>query len=61
MITYGGPFRYAFNITLLIGGAFGVAAGGANTFVALALLVAFEGLGVGGRPSFLFLRKMRTY
>ena len=51
MTTYS-RFRYAFNITLLIGGAFGVAAGGANNFVALALLVAFVGMGVGGRPGF---------
>ena len=58
MITYGGPFRYAFNITLLIGGAFGVATGGANSFIALALLVTFVGLGVGGRPGFLFSRRM---
>ena len=58
MTTYGGCFRYAFNITLLIGGAFGVAVGGANSFVTLALLVTFVGLGVGGRPGFLFLRKM---
>ena len=48
MTTYDGLLRYAFNITLLIGGAFGVAAGGANSFVALALLVTLVGLGVGG-------------
>ena len=41
-------FRYAFNITLLIGGAFGIAAGGANNFIVLALLVALVGMGVGG-------------
>ena len=57
MPTYGGRFRYAFNITLLIGGAFGLATGGANSFVALAVLVAFTGMGVAGSPV-LFLRKM---
>jgi hypothetical protein len=50
MITYGGHFRYAFNITLLIGGTFGIAAGGANSFVSLAFLVALVGMGIGGRP-----------
>jgi len=54
---YGDRFRYAFNITLLIGGAFGVAAGGATSFVALAVLVALVGMGVGGLPSFPFVRK----
>ena len=52
MKTYGGRFRYAFNITLLIGGAFGVAVGGANNFVALGVLVALVGMGVGGSPLF---------
>ena len=51
--TYGGIFtRYTFSNTLLIGGTFGIAAGGANSFVALAILVALVGMGVGGRPSF---------
>ena len=50
MSTYGGCFRYAFNITLLIGGAFSVAAGGANSFISLAVLVALVGMGVGGSP-----------
>jgi len=50
-------FRYVFNITLLIGGTFGVAAGGANSFVALASLVAVLGMGVSGRPGLPFLRK----
>ena len=45
-------FRYAFNITLLIGGAFSVAAGGANSFVAIAFLVALAGMGVGGSSVF---------
>ncbi|KIM38934.1 hypothetical protein M413DRAFT_29849 [Hebeloma cylindrosporum] len=40
--------RYVFNITLLIGGTFGIAAGGSNSFVALGILVAFVGMGVGG-------------
>ena len=57
MTTYCGRFRYAFNITLLIGGTFGIAAGGANNFVTLASLVAVIGMGVGGRPGLLFLRK----
>jgi hypothetical protein len=48
MTTYGYRFRYAFNTTLLIGGAFGIAAGGANSFAVLAVLVAFMGLGIGG-------------
>ena len=53
--TYGGIFtRYTFSITLLIGGTFGIAAGGANSFVALAILVALVGMGVGGRPGFPF-------
>ena len=52
MITYGGRFRLAFNITLLIGGIFGVAAGGANSFVALAVLITFAGVGVAGSPVF---------
>ena len=50
--------RYAFNITLLIGGSFGIAAGGANSFVVLAVLVALVGMGIGGKHSFPFLRTM---
>jgi len=56
MTTCGDYFRYAFNITLLIGGTFGVAAGGATSFVALAVLVALVGMGVGGPRDFPFLR-----
>ena len=41
-----------FNITLLIGGVFGVAAGGANSFVTLASLIAVLGMGVSGRLGF---------
>ncbi len=41
--------RLSFNITLLIGGVFGVAAGGANNFTTLAALVACMGFGVGGK------------
>jgi hypothetical protein len=54
MTTYGGHgrFRYVFNITLLIGGAFGVAIGGANSFIVLALLAALAAMGVGGSPVF---------
>ena len=48
MTTYGGRLRYAFNITLLIGGAFSVSAGGANSLISLALLVSLVGMGVGG-------------
>ncbi|CAL1697604.1 unnamed protein product [Somion occarium] len=40
--------RWSFNITLLIAGAFGLAAGGAQNFVALASLLAVMGIGVGG-------------
>lgn len=54
----GGRFRYAFNVTLLIGGTFGIAAGGANSFVALAFLVALVGMGIGGRPYFPFPEKI---
>ena len=50
MTIYSSRFRYAFNITLLIGGAFSVAAGGANSLVSLALLVSLVGMGVGGSP-----------
>ena len=57
MKTYGGRFRYVFNITLLIGGTFGVAAGGANSFVTLASLVSVLGMGAAGRPGLTFLRK----
>jgi hypothetical protein len=57
MTTYGGRFRYVFNITLLIGGTFVIAAGGANSFATLASLAAIIGTGVGGRPSFPLLRK----
>ncbi|KAF5372162.1 hypothetical protein D9758_005055 [Tetrapyrgos nigripes] len=40
--------KLSFNITLFIGGVFGVAAGGANNFTTLAALVACVGFGVGG-------------
>lgn len=40
--------RLAFNLTLLIAGIFGTAAGGAPSFGALGTLIAFIGLGVGG-------------
>ncbi|PCH42927.1 MFS general substrate transporter [Wolfiporia cocos MD-104 SS10] len=40
--------RWSFNFTLLIAGVFGLAAGGANDFVALAALLAVVGFGVGG-------------
>ncbi|KAJ3769764.1 MFS general substrate transporter [Lentinula raphanica] len=39
--------RLSFNITLFIAGVFGIAAGGANSFVTLAALVACIGFGVG--------------
>ena len=40
--------RWSFNITLFLAGAFGLAAGGAPNFIALASLLAVVGLGVGG-------------
>ncbi|KAJ3720585.1 MFS general substrate transporter [Lentinula raphanica] len=40
--------RLSFNITLFIAGVFGIAVGGANSFVTLAALVACIGFGVGG-------------
>jgi len=40
--------RWSFNITLLVTGVFGLAAGGAQNFVALASLFAVAGFGVGG-------------
>ena len=40
--------RWSFNLTLLVTGVFGLAAGGAHDFVTLAALVAVLGIGVGG-------------
>ncbi|KAF5338796.1 hypothetical protein D9758_012055 [Tetrapyrgos nigripes] len=40
--------RWSFNLTLLITGIFGLAAGGSNSFITLASLVAVLGVGVGG-------------
>lgn len=40
--------RFSFNATLFICGVFGVAAGGAKNFVALASLLACTGFGIGG-------------
>src|SRR5882762_4473352 len=40
--------RLTFNLTLLMGGIFGIAAGGAPTFVGLASLMAVSSVGVGG-------------
>ncbi|KAG1750418.1 major facilitator superfamily domain-containing protein [Suillus paluster] len=40
--------RWSFNVTLFIAGIFGLAAGGAPSFVALASLIAVVGVGVGG-------------
>ena len=40
--------RLSFNLTLLIAGVFGLAAGAANNFVSLASLLAVVGVGVGG-------------
>ncbi|KAH9916407.1 MFS general substrate transporter [Epithele typhae] len=40
--------RWSFNITLFLAGVFGLAAGGAPNFIALASLLAVVGLGVGG-------------
>ncbi|KAL1725989.1 major facilitator superfamily domain-containing protein [Schizophyllum commune] len=41
-------FGWAFNLTLLITGAFGLAAGGSDRFITLASLLAVVGVGVGG-------------
>ncbi|KAJ3719618.1 MFS general substrate transporter [Lentinula guzmanii] len=40
--------RWSFNLTLLIAGIFGLAAGGSQNFVTLASLIATLGVGVGG-------------
>lgn len=40
--------RWSFNLTLLIAGVFGLAAGGSPEFVTLASLLAVVGVGVGG-------------
>ncbi|TFK26926.1 MFS general substrate transporter [Coprinopsis marcescibilis] len=40
--------RWPFNVTLLVAGVFGLAAGGAPTFVTLSVLMAIVGFGVGG-------------
>ena len=40
--------RWSFNLTLLITGIFGVAAGASPNFVSLAVLMLFVGAGVGG-------------
>ncbi|KAE9400144.1 MFS general substrate transporter [Gymnopus androsaceus JB14] len=40
--------RLSFNVTLFLAGVFGVAAGGANSFITLAALIACMGFGVGG-------------
>ncbi|PBK58174.1 hypothetical protein ARMSODRAFT_1028469 [Armillaria solidipes] len=40
--------KWPFNLTLLIAGVFGTAAGGSPNFVALACLLAVVGVGVGG-------------
>ncbi|KAJ7601095.1 MFS general substrate transporter [Mycena floridula] len=40
--------RWSFNLTLLIAGVFGLAAGGSPNFITLASLLAVVGLGVGG-------------
>jgi len=40
--------RWSFNVTLLIAGIFGLAAGGSSNFLTLASLLAVLGIGVGG-------------
>jgi hypothetical protein len=40
--------RWCFNVTLLLAGIFGLAAGGSPNFIALASLLALVGVGVGG-------------
>jgi len=52
--------RWSFNITLAIAGIFGLAAGGAPSFVALASLFAVIGVGVGG-PSFLSFSDLHSH
>ncbi|KAF9235006.1 major facilitator superfamily domain-containing protein [Melanogaster broomeanus] len=42
--------RWSFNVTLLIAGVFGLAAGGSPDFITLASLIAVVGVGVGARP-----------
>ena len=41
-------FRWCFNVTLLLAGVFGLAAGGSPNFITLASLLALVGVGVGG-------------
>lgn len=45
--------RWSFNLTLLIAGIFGLAAGGSPNFVTLASLLAIVGVGAGGVPRIL--------
>ncbi|KAF9484767.1 MFS general substrate transporter [Pholiota conissans] len=40
--------RWCFNVTLLVAGLFGLAAGGSNSFITLSALLAVMGIGVGG-------------
>jgi len=40
--------RWSFNLTLFVGSIFGIAAGGAPSFVGLASLVAVSNVGAGG-------------
>ena len=40
--------RWSFNLTCLISGVFGIAAGASPSYIALRVLVAFVGVGVGG-------------
>lgn len=49
--------RWCFNITLLLAGVFGLVAGAANTFVALAALLAVMGVGVGGSHFTVYLSR----
>lgn len=54
--------RWSFNVTLLIAGVFGLAAGGSGDFITLASLLAVLGVGVGGNlpvDSAVFLGKCR--
>jgi hypothetical protein len=40
--------RWPFNLTLIVAGVFATAAGGANTFTQLAVLIGLFGFGAGG-------------
>jgi len=49
--------RWSFNVTLFVAGIFGLASGGAPSFIALASLIAMVGVGAGGLLLSFLLRK----